>query len=332
MHHRWLGLVLLAVLCMAGITPSRITAQDTPEYQFLLRPDDEALFRLDCSHHECSTYDIPLPLTDECSAYETMAPTPDGTRILIKQLCPGDEPHPGIFMLDLLGHVLAEYAPDPYGYWMEATHQAWWSPDESFVVLVRPSGPASFAIAFYDPVQGFTEVVGGGGQFIAFSPGGTYMLYYTPYEFPPEANAPYPSFSFAELAISRLEVLTRSHRLYDDMLLTDQQMLSGTFVAHAWLSDHVIWLEDRVAEQHYQFDVDTDTLTPFDPPAIIPSPYQNGLQAERTGNTITIWDTRSGTVWDTMTFTLPDEYAEFDLIDCAPCLLYWLNPPPNDAP
>ncbi|MCD4685199.1 MAG: hypothetical protein K8S97_04610 [Anaerolineae bacterium] len=321
---------MLTIVLIGGGSSHAVTAQDTPEYQFLLRISDQTLHRLDCSNHECMTYTIPLPLNEDCPFYQPLAPTPDGTRILLYQLCYTAGVRERAFLLDLQGDILAEYVPEPKIIWDAARRFARWSPDGSFVEFYQATAPGSFALAFYDPITGFTDAIRIGGRFEGFSPDGTLMLFLTQYGFrsddPGQAGWPNP---YGDLALAETSYIATYHEVREIMFLSDWQLWHGSYEAQGWLSNREIWLEDTETERHYRFDLDTGNMTLFTPPEEVPSLYNGGLRAQRTGNTITIWDTHAHALYDTLTFALPDELADFPLATCDYCMLYWLNPPEN---
>lgn len=329
MHHRLILLILLAVMLVGGGMMSPAAAQDAPKYQFLLRISDQTLHRLDCSAQECTTTNIPLPLDEDCPFYQPLAPTPDGTTILLYQLCYTPDVPDRAFLLDLEGNILAEYVPEPKDLWDAASSYAWWSPDGSFVILSQDTGPGSFAIAFYDPVTGFTEALSIGGRFEGFSPDGALMVFLTQYGFrPDDPGQPGWPNPYGDLALAETSTIAAYHDVHEIMFLSDWQLWQGRYEARGWLANRVLWVEDTEAERHYRFDLDTGTMTKFVPPGELPSRFNGGLQARRDGGTITIWDTHAHAPHATLTFTLPD-YPDFPLAECNYCRLYWLNPPEN---
>ncbi len=315
---RSVTILLLSTIFTSSGALHPATAQEKPEYQFLLRIWDDSLFRLDCDNKQCTTYSIPLPLTDQCPFYDTMAPTPDGERILLKQICYGTNPQPKIYLMDLAGSILAEYEIGSYTAWWAAQRLAYWSSDETFIVLSQATGPGSFALSFYDPARGFSDTFRVGGRFAAFSPDGTRMLFMIQSDRSPLVGEP---------AIAYVAHVSTFHELSETLLRSKWPTLQKNFEALGWLSNHTIRLATFDLETEYMFDLGTGELTLLDPlDNPLPDPYNGGIQARRTGNTVTIWDTNTGTQLEEMTFALPDGY-EIDLATCEHCIHYWLNPP-----
>lgn len=327
-------MIALFVL-ISTMVPHAIRAQDTPDYHFLLLSDrgDGLLFRVDCRNGECTTAHIPLPQVEECDPYDTIvAPMPDGTRTLVVVHC--DMPvrwEHRAYWLDMQETALVEFEPEPQTadalaatLWASAPVISW-SQDGTFIVCNLATAPGSFAIAFYDPAAGlFTAATSRiGGRFLSFSPDGAHMLVDVEYHFPPAPDGT-PLVSYGEVAVADTAYVTQQHKLGKSMLLTDEQMLNGDFVAHGWLSNDEIWLEDLDSGLHYRFDLRTNTLADFEPPAGMPVLYGDGIGARLNGSIITILDANSGAVLDELSFSLPDEFA-VDRADCERCALYWLN-------
>lgn len=334
---RFVGQFAVMLLCVVvlggGATLSQVSAQDSPEYQFLLRISDESLFRLDYSDGACVTISIPLPLTEECPYYLPMAPTPDGQQIVLRLVCYGSNLPQYVYLIDLQGNILVEYIPESDeadSVWFAALSFAQWSPDGSFVVLSQATGPGSFALAFYEPGKGFTDEVRLGTEFTSFSPDGTRMLFMTPYNFTfwqEVAASAEPAVAWVD-SVADVHDIRGTGKHSTMMILSEWQMWNGDWIARGWLSDDEVLLEDRKTERQYSVNLDTHEMTLFDPAENTrPYPYNGGIQVERSGNVITIRDTNTATVLDEMTFALPEYASGIDLATHDYVWLLWLNPP-----